>query len=451
MRQFLNPSPLLTDLYQLTMLQGYLEHGFSETADFEFFVRDLPVNRNFLIAAGLEEVLDFLTCLKFSSKELEWLSKQKRFNNDFIKYLEKFKFDGDVYAMPEGTVFFPDEPILRVSAPIPQAQLVETRIINLLHYQTMIASKAVRSVIAAEGRVLVDFGLRRAHGAEAGLFAARSSYLAGFSGTSTILAGELYNIPLYGTMAHSFIQAHDDEMTAFENFAESQPDNVVLLVDTYDIFKAISKVIILAKKLEKKNIRIQAVRLDSGDLIQNSHKIREILNNAGMSEVQIFVSGNLDEYALQRFIKANAPIDGFGVGTLMVTSSDAPYLECGYKLVQFAGRARYKRSPNKETWPCRKQVYRHLDKNGAYSFDELTLENEKREIQPLLEQVVKRGKRLKPEKSLTEIRKYVQTQLKQLPKNLIYLNKKGNYSVKISENLRKYTKSVLTNQSFEKV
>jgi len=450
MRQFLNPTPLLTDLYQLTMLQGYLEHGFNDTADFEFFIRDLPANRNFLIAAGLEEVLDFLTNLKFSSKELEWLSKQKRFSKDFINYLEKFDFEGDVYAMPEGTVFFPDEPILRVSAPIPQAQLVETRIINLLHYQTLIASKAVRSVIAADGKVLVDFGLRRAHGAEAGLFAARSSYLAGFSGTSTVLAGELYNIPLYGTMAHSFIQAHDDEITAFENFADSQPDNVVLLVDTYNIFSAITKVIDLSERLKKKNIHIQAVRLDSGDLIENSNKIREILNNAGLSEVKIFASGNLDEYALQKFINAGAPIDGFGVGTLMVTSSDAPYLECGYKLVQFAGQARFKQSPNKETWPCRKQVYRYLNHDGIYSFDEITLESEKRNAQPLLTQVIKKGKRIQPEQSVAKIRNYVKTQLKQLPNDLLDLNKKGNYSVKISDSFNKHTNTVKPNQSIEK-
>jgi nicotinate phosphoribosyltransferase len=432
------------------MLQGYLEHGFNETADFEFFVRDLPSNRNFLIAAGLEEVLDFLTNLKFSSKELEWLFKQKRFSKNFIDYLEKFEFEGDVHAMPEGTIFFPDEPILRVSASIPQAQLVETRIINLLHYQTMIASKAVRSVLAAGGKVLVDFGLRRAHGAEAGLFAARSSYMAGFSGTSTVLAGELYNIPLYGTMAHSFIQAHDDEIAAFENFAESQPDNVVLLVDTYDIFNAITKVIDLAKRLKKKNIHIQAVRLDSGDLIENSFKIREILNNAGLSGVKIFASGNLDEYALQKFTNAGAPIDGYGVGTLMVTSSDAPYLECGYKLVQFAGQARFKRSPNKETWPCRKQVYRYTDESGLYAFDELTLESEKRNAQSLLGQVIKKGKRIQPEQSVGNIRKYVETQLKLLPMNLLDLNKKGTYSVKISNSFNKHTNNVQPDQSFDK-
>ena len=442
MRQFLNPSPLLTDLYQLTMLQGYLEHGLTKRADFEFFVRDLPENRNFLIAAGLEEVLDFLLNMKFSEKELDWLAKQNRFSSDFLTYLEEFKFDGDVYAMPEGSVFFPDEPILRVSAPITKAQLVETRIINLLHYQTMIASKAVRSTIAAKGRLLVDFGLRRAHGAEAGLFAARSSYIAGFSGTSTVLAGELYDIPLYGTMAHSFIQAHNDEMTAFENFIDSQPENVILLVDTYDIFEAIEKVIKLSKRLEKRNSTILGVRLDSGDLVHNSKRVRQILDNAGLTEIKIFASGNLDEFSLQKFISKKAPIAGFGVGTLMVTSSDAPYLECGYKLVHFAGQARYKKSPKKETWPCPKQVYRYFDNDGGFSNDEITMYNEERDALPLIKQVISKGNRLESEKPVSEIRHFVQSQLGQLPKSLLNLNKKAGYSVKISESFKKYAVSV---------
>jgi nicotinate phosphoribosyltransferase len=423
------------------MLQGYLEHGFTQNADFEFFVRDLPENRNFLIAAGLEEVLDFLVNLKFSDKELDWLAKQSRFSSDFITFLEKFSFEGDVYAMPEGTIFFPDEPILRISAPITQAQLVETRIINLLHYQTMIASKAVRSTIAAGGKVIVDFGLRRAHGAEAGLFAARSSYIAGFSGTSTVLAGELYDIPLFGTMAHSFIQAHKEEMAAFENFADSQPDNITLLVDTFDIFEAINKVITLSNKLKKRNIRIQAIRLDSGDLIENSRKIRKILDNAGLNDIKIFASGNLDEYALQKFNQSKAPIDGFGVGTLMVTSADSPYLECGYKLVQYAGQARYKKSPKKETWPCPKQVYRYTDENETFLADEITMHKEERDAHPLINKVVADGKRLQEEIPVSTIREFVQTQLSHIPQNLLDINNKVEFPVKISESFKKYSKT----------
>ena len=442
MKSFPSPSPLLTDLYQLTMLQGYFEHGFNERAEFEFFVRDLPEKRNFLISAGLDEVLHYLGNLRFGSDDLKWLSGQKRFKKEFITYLEKFKFDGDVFAMPEGTIFFPGEPIIRISAPIPQAQLIETRLINLLQYQTMIASKAIRSVIAAKGKLLVDFGLRRAHGAEAGLFAARASYLAGFSGTSTVLAGKLFNIPLYGTMAHSFIQAHDDEMTAFENFALSQPDNVVILVDTYDILKAISKVINLAKKLKKRNIAVQAIRLDSGDLKNDSFKIRKLLDSEGYADIKIFASGDLDEYALEEFSSAEAPIDGYGVGTLMVTSSDAPYLECGYKLVQYAGLGRFKRSQNKETLPCPKQVYRIIGNEGKYLGDEITLKGEKRESEPLLKLVMKKGKRVNPAPPVAEIREYVKTQLNQLPEELRDLNKKFNYAVKVSGLLKQYDKTI---------
>ncbi len=257
-------SPLLTDLYQLTMLQGYFEQGMEETAVFEFFVRKLPPERNFLLAAGLEQVLDFLENLRFTPQELEWLERCGRFRPAFVRYLEQLHFTGDVHAMPEGTLFFPNEPILRITAPLPQAQLVETRLINLLHFQTLVASKAARSVLVAPGKLLVDFGLRRAHGAEAGLLAARASYLAGFSGTSTVQAAQLFGIPIYGTMAHSFIQAHGDEIEAFEHFAHANPDNVVLLIDTYDTEAAAAKAVSLAPQLRRAGIAIKGVRLDSG-------------------------------------------------------------------------------------------------------------------------------------------------------------------------------------------
>lgn len=447
MTEFLTPSPLLTDLYQLTMLQSYLDHGLDDVADFEFFVRDLPETRNFLVAAGLDKVLDFLENLRFSKHELQWLSEQEQFNQNLIDYLGNLKFEGNVHAMPEGTIFFPGEPILRVSAPIPQAQLVETRIINLLHFQTMITSKAVRSVIAAKDKVLVDFGLRRAHGAESGLYAARSSYIAGFSGTSTVLAGQLFNIPLYGTMAHSFIQAHDNEETAFEHFARSQPNNVVLLLDTFDVFKALDKTITLIEKLKKDNIQIDAVRLDSGDLIEISGKIRKILDSRGYPDVKIFASGNLDEYMLQRFSETNAPIDGFGVGTLMITSADAPYLECGYKLVQYAGSPRYKNSTRKQSWPYRKQVYRHYNADGSFAFDELTIEDDIRQGIPLLEQVMSAGKRTKSGKSLSDIRNFVKNQLDHLPPDLLCLDKMSKYPVKISEKLQQYSDKKILRQA----
>jgi nicotinate phosphoribosyltransferase len=435
MNDILNPSPLLTDLYQLTMLQSYLDHDLLQNAEFEFFVRDLPHSRNFLIAAGLAQVLEYLENLRFSAAELEWLSTLPYFDKSFIDYLERFRFEGSVYAMPEGTVFFPGEPILRVSAPIPQAQLVETRIINILHFQTMIASKAVRSVIAAPDKLIIDFGLRRAHGAEAGLFAARASYLAGFSGTSTVLAGKLYNIPLYGTMAHSYIQAHDSEEKAFRNFMNSQPGNVVLLIDTYDLMAAIKNVI----KMSKENkVHINAIRLDSGDLAKNSKQIRRILDAQGLTEIKIFASGNLDENALKKFARVAAPIDGFGVGTLMITSADAPYLECGYKLVSYAGKPRFKKSPRKATQPCAKQVYRYFNDDGSYAYDEITPKNEQRSARALIQKVMENGRSAHKESTLAEIRAAVKSEMTHLPAEIKSLDRRVTYPVKISRELTKF-------------
>ena len=330
-------SALLTDLYQLTMLQGYFDQGMEETAVFEFFVRKLPGQRNFLIAAGLEQGLEFLENVRFTAQELDWISNHGAFRPGFVNYLEQVRFTGDVHAMPEGTVFFTNEPILRVTAPIAEAQLVESRLINLLHFQTLIASKAARSVLMAPGKLLVDFGLRRAHGAEAGLLAARASYLAGFAGSATVLAAPLYGVPVFGTMAHSFVQAHDDETTAFEHFARSLPENVILLIDTYDTEAAAEKVVALAPKLARDGIKIKGVRLDSGDLADHAFKVRRILDDGGLRDATIFASGSVDEYVLARLVKQNAPIDGYGIGTHMDTSADAPYLDCAYKLVEYAG------------------------------------------------------------------------------------------------------------------
>ena len=248
------PSALLTDLYQLNMIQAYLDHGETKTAVFEFFVRTLPARRGFLVAAGLEQALDYLENLRFSEAEIEWLRSTGRFGQNLLDYLADFRFSGDVHAMPEGTVFFAGEPILRVTAPLPQAQFVESRLINILHFQTLIAAKAARMVLAAPNKVLVDFGLRRAHGAEAGVMAARASYIAGLAGTATVLAGRDFGIPLYGTMAHSFIEAFDDEMAAFAAFAKARPDNLVLLLDTYDTEAAARKVVELAPKLKAAGI-----------------------------------------------------------------------------------------------------------------------------------------------------------------------------------------------------
>ena len=435
-------SALLTDLYQLTMLQAYFEQGMNEPAVFEFFVRRLPQNRGFLVAAGLEQALQFLENLHFTEAELDWVRRSGRFSADFPDWLAGLRFTGEVHAMPEGTAFFADEPCLRVTAPIAQAQLVESRLINLLHFQTLIASKAARVVLVARGKLLVDFGMRRAHGAEAALYAARASYLAGFHGTSNVLAGAEYGIPLYGTMAHSFIQAHDTEEIAFEHFARAQPQNVTLLIDTYDTETGARKVARLAPRLKKLGIAVKAVRLDSGDLAIHAHNVRRILDEAGLKEIGIFSSGSLDEYALRNLLSHGAPIDGFGVGTAMDTSADAPFLDCAYKLEEYAGRARRKRSEGKATWPGRKQVYRRYDAGGIMAGDTLTLESDKQEGEPLIQQVMQHGKRLHAAETLETIRARAAIELARLPEGLRDLRDTPPYPVTVAPALHELALAV---------
>ncbi|WP_419857935.1 nicotinate phosphoribosyltransferase [Candidatus Palauibacter irciniicola] len=406
---------LLTDLYQLTMLKAYWEHGLHETAVFEFFVRRLPPNRNFLLAAGLAPALDYLEGLRFEPDELEWLGGQPGFPSAFVEWLADLRFTGDVDAMPEGSVFFPEEPLLRVTAPLPEAQLVETRLISLLNYSSLIASKAVRFRLAAPTARLVDFGLRRAHGSEAGLLAARSAYIAGFDGTATALAGQRWGIPTFGTMAHSFIQAHDREADAFIRFARAHPRNAVLLIDTYDTEAGASKVIEIASGLRAEGIEIRAVRLDSGDLAAHARRVRRILDEGGCSGVRIFASSSLDEHDVARL--AHAPIDGFGVGAALTVSADEPTLDSVYKLQEYAGRPRRKRSEGKATWPGRKQVFRTCE-GGRLARDMLGLEDEALSGEALLRPVARAGARLRPDPPLKEIRERVRASLATLPSEL---------------------------------
>ena len=439
----MNPlsSPLLTDHYQLMMLQSYLEQGMEERAVFEFFVRKLPPGRNFMIAAGLEQVLDFLENLKFSSEELTWLAL--RFPPSFIAYLEQFRFSGDVHAMPEGTLFFPEEPILRITAALPQAQLVESRIMNLLHFETLIASKAARLVMVAPGKLLVDFGMRRAHGAEAGLLAARASYLAGFSGTATVLAGMLYGIPLFGTMAHSYIQAHEDEANAFEHFAWCHPDAAILLIDTYDTEAAAAKVVTLARKLLADGISIKGVRLDSGDLAGHARRVRQILDDGGLEKTTIFASGNLDEYRMYELSSSGAPIDGFGVGTALDVSSDAPSLDCAYKLQEYASRPRRKCSEGKATWPGRKQVYRNYGADGCLAGDVVALEeNDPHDGKPLILPVMQAGRRINADTTLNQMRQWTLAGYARLPKAMTTLEAAPTYPVVISAPLQALAKQL---------
>jgi nicotinate phosphoribosyltransferase len=428
-------SPLLTDLYQLTMLEAYLREGMEETAAFEFYVRNLPAHRGFLVASGLESLLSFLENLRFSNEEIAYLAKTGRFSQRALDYLAEFRFTGDLYALPEGTVFFANEPLIRIVGPIPEAQFVETRAINLLHFETLIATKAARCMLAAHGRaLLVDFGLRRAHGAEAGMLAARASRIAGFAGTSTVLAGALYGIPVFGTMAHSYIEAHENEEEAFIAYARANPTNVTLLIDTYDTLRGARHAVFAAKKLAAEGIRTRAVRLDSGDILTLSKEVRSLLDRDGLREIQIFVSGDIDEEAIRRLLAGGAPIDGFGVGTKLDTSEDAPYLECAYKLVEYAGKPRLKTSAGKATLPGRKQIFRQTDA-GVMSGDMVTLEEERPAGEPLLRKVMERERRLDPPSDLAAIAHYTGEQLKALPEHLRRLETTPPYYVGISQDL----------------
>jgi len=411
-------SPLLTDLYQLTMLQGYFDAGMTGEAVFELFVRKLPPKRNFLVAAGLETALTFIENLRFAEEELAWVEKSGLFRAGFADSLAHLRFTGDVHALPEGTVFFANEPVVRVTAPLPEAQLLESRVLNLIHYQTLVASKAARTVVAANGRALIDFGLRRAHAGEAGLLAARASYIAGFAGTATACAGPLLEIPVFGTMAHSFVQAHDDESQAFADFARSFPGNAVLLIDTYDTLAGARKVAALAPKLAAEGIRIRGVRLDSGDLDALSRGVRAILDAAGLREAIVFASGNLDEYRVAELVAAGAPISSFGIGTSLVTSSDVPYLDAVYKLQEYDGRARRKRSTGKATWPGRKQVYRRFKGDGTLAGDTVSLAEDPKPGEPLLVPVMRGGRRVGPRGTLTEARERSASELARLPERL---------------------------------
>ncbi len=430
-------SPLLTDLYQLTMLNAYYAHGMRETAVFELFVRKLPASRNFLMAAGLEQALDFLEHLRFAPDELEWVERSGKFAPGFAGNLASLRFTGEVHAMPEGTVFFPDEPILRLTAPLPEAQLVESRLINLVHFETLVASKAARCVMEAPGKRLVDFGLRRAHGAEAGLLAARASYIAGFTGTATVMAAPEMGIPVFGTMAHSFVQAHDDEAAAFEHFAETYPHGTTLLIDTYDTELAARKVVVLAARLRARGTRVAGVRLDSGDLGALARSVRRILDEGGLADVTIFASGNLDEYRVRDLVSAGAPIDGFGIGTSLVTSSDAPFLDAVYKLQEYAGKPRRKRSTGKATWPGRKQVHRHYDARGQLEHDVVTVESDRQSGEPLLVPVMTNGRRLHPAEGIDAARSRAAAQLASLPERLRSLERSEiPYRVEIAPALR---------------
>ena len=429
-------SPLTTDLYELNMVQAYLDRGENKEAVFEFFVRRLPARRGFMLAAGLDDALSYLEALQFSDADIAWLKSTGRFRDNMLEYLSTFRFTGDVHAIPEGSVCFPNEPLLRVTAPLPQAQLVESRLINILNFQTLIASKAARMVLAAPDKVLADFGLRTAHGAEAGLFSARASYIAGFAGAANVLAGERYGIPIVGTMAHSFVQVHDDELQAFENFARARPDGVILLIDTYDTEAGARKVVELAPRLAADGISIRGVRIDSGDLAAAAFKVRTILDEGGLTSAIILVSGGIDEDVLQAMVAAGAPIDGYGIGVSLATSIDAPAFDCAYKLQEYGGHPKRKLSEGKQTWPGRKQVWRTYDAEGRMSGDILSTDDDKQPGEPLIVPVMRGGKRVGSTPTLVQIRERTVHNLARMPLPLVQLQPDVSYPVEVADALR---------------
>jgi nicotinate phosphoribosyltransferase len=435
-------SALLTDLYQLNMVQAYLDHEETRPAVFELFVRKLPGARGFLMAAGLEQALAFLEELRFTPAEIAWLKSTGRFGCRLLDYLGSFRFSGEVHALPEGTVFFADEPLLRVSAPLPEAQLVETSMMNFLHFQSLVAAKAARMVLAAPGKALVDFGLRRAHGAGAGLMTARASYIAGFAGSATVEAERRFGIPTFGTMAHSFIQVHEREEDAFQRFARSRPEGLTLLLDTYDTEAAARKVVALAPQLAAEGITVKSVRLDSGDLLALARSVRAILDQGGLTGVSILASGGLDEHELAALTHARAPIDGFGIGTSLATPLDVPALDCAYKLQEYAGTPRRKRSTGKATWPGRKQVYRQYADDGGFAYDIVTTLGDRRAGEPLLQSVMKEGQRLMPPPTLSELRERAAAQLARLPDTLRSLDVVKPYETRISASLQSLAQSL---------
>jgi len=435
---------LLTDYYQFSMAHAYFERGMQAEASFELFTRRLPKTRNFLLAAGLAQVVEFLRDWRFEPAELEWLAAHGSFPAAFIDYLARLRFEGDVDAMPEGTAFFPDEPVLRVTAPLPVAQLVESRVLNLVHFQTLVASKAARCVLAAGGRRLVDFGMRRAHGAEAAVLASRASHLAGFDATATVEAARRFDIPVSGTMAHSFIQAHGSELDAFRAFLAVRPGPTTLLIDTYDTRAAAHGVVGLLRELQRagNEDRIAAVRIDSGDLATDAAEVRRIFDEAGFPDVGIVLSSSLDEYAIAELLVRGTPVDVFGVGTRLDVGEDAPSLDMAYKLQSYAGRATRKRSAGKATLPGCKQVHRRSGADGRFAGDTLHLAEEAGDGEPLLVPVLRAGRLAAPLPTLAEARDRARRQLAALPSALRSLAPAAPYPVDVSRGIQELTSRI---------
>ena len=436
-------SGLLTDLYELTMAAGYLHTRFRARATFELFIRNLPAQRNYLVAAGLEQALDFLENVSFTHDEIAFLRHHPVFRNihdDFFEYLAEFRFSGDVSAVPEGTLVFAGEPLLRVTAPIIEGQIMETYLLATLSYQTMVASKAARVVSAAQGRQVVEFGARRGHGPFASIWAARAAAIGGCIGTSNVVAGRLYGINTYGTQAHSWVMAYENEEESFRHFLDAFPQGAVLLLDTYNVRHAIKTVIEMGRKPA-------GVRLDSGDLVKDSRWVRRELNRVGWNDVQIFASGDLDETKIARLLKQGATIDAFGVGTALATPGDAPHLNLVYKLVEVerGGKTQEaaKFSHAKVTYPGRKQVLRYSNSAGDYVYDKMALHDEPANGgQPLLIPVMRDGRRTRQPELIGELRARTFGGLGRLPEKYRQLNRSAEYPVRYSKQLKTMLENV---------
>jgi nicotinate phosphoribosyltransferase len=437
---------LFTDFYELTMCASYFDNKNFEPATFDLFIRRLPENRSYFLFAGLEDALQYLQSIRFTDEHLAYLKKQG-FKEDFLDYLRGFGFTGDVWAVPEGSIAFPNEPLIRVTAPIIEAQLAETFLLNSVNLQTMIATKASRVVQAAKGKSVIEFGLRREQGIDAGMKVARSSYIAGCQGTSNVLAGQTYGIPVFGTMAHSFIMSYSKEIDAFRAFAKTFPNKSTLLIDTYNDISGVEKAAVVAKELEAKGFRLGGVRLDSGDLAQTSKKVRKILDDQDLAYVKIFASGDLDEFKIEELLSKGAKIDSFGVGTKMGTSADRPYLDVIYKLCETmtadgSFSPIMKLSKDKITLPGRKQVYRFMDAAENFEKDVIALADEKVEGEPLLVKVVEKGRLIYKFPSLGDIRATAAENLSKLPEEYKALTGAPVYPVELSRNLLNLVKTL---------
>ncbi len=432
-------SALFTDLYQLTMVRAYLRSGKTGEAVFSLFIRQYPPDRGFFVFTGLKDALAYLEGFRFTGADIEHLRLGDRFDENYLESLAEVSFTGSVRAMREGTVFFADEPVLEVRAPLPEAQLVETRLINIVNMQTILATKASRVVHAAKGKPVLDFAARRTHGMEASYAFARASYIAGFDGTSNVGAAAAYGLWPVGTMAHSFITTFEREVDAFREYAKSFPDDCTLLVDTYDTLEGVRLAIEVAAEMRARGQRLRAVRLDSGDFADLARKSRAMLDEAGFPEVEVLASGGLDEFEIQELISDGAPIDGFGVGTKAGVSADAPWTDCAYKLVEYEGRPVMKLSSAKVSAPGPKQVYRFKCDDGLMSHDLLARADEgaPRGGTGLLEEVMRSGRRVAPLPSLAEAREHCQREFRALPAVHKTLRSPARYPVEVSDGLRK--------------